>query len=174
MEQYLIPSYARPTTAAAVVIATGTSIHTLLQVKLADLGQTRAKIVEWGISFDASAAATPGKVELLSTKTVACTGMTAHVASGIVNLDPLAAAPTDENPFDLSADKTAFSDGTVTEGTITDSRPLDPAILLPPTAPFVKQWPLGREPVFDDTEFVRIRVTFGAGINAYCYVVIEV
>ncbi len=172
-EQYLISSFDRPTTAAALVIVTGTSIHTLLQVKLDDTGQMRAKVVEWGISFDASAAATPGKVELLSTKTVACTGMDAHVAAGIVNLDPLAAAPTTDNPFNLGTGTTAFSDGTVTEGTITDTRPFDTQ-LLPPTAPFVKQWPLGREPEFDDTEFVRIRVTFGAGINAYCYMVIEV
>jgi len=131
MEQYLIQSGARPTTAALVPVATGTSIITLLQVKLDDTGQTRAKIVEWGISFDGFAAALPIRVELLSTKTVAATAMSAHVASGIINLDPLAAAPTTDNPFNLGTGTTAFSDGSVTEGTITDTRPFDTQLLPP-------------------------------------------
>ena len=172
-ELYRINSFARPTTAAAVAIATGTSIHTLLQVKLAATGQMRGTIVEWGISFDGSAAATPIVCELVSTKTVACTAMAAHVASGIVNLDPLAAAPTTDNPFNLGTGTTAYSDGTVTEGTITDSRPIDTQFIAP-TNQYIKQDPLGREWEFDDTEFLRIRVTAGAGVNAYCYVVVEV
>ena len=172
-ELYLISSFDRVTTGSPLTIVCGTNIHTLLQVKLAATGQMRAKIVEWGISFDASAAVTPGVVELISTKAIACTAMAAHVAAGIVNLDPLAAAPTTDNPFNLGTGATAFSDGNVTEGTITDTRPMDTQF-LPATAPYIKQDPLGREWEFGDTEFVRIRVTFGAGVNAYCYMVIEV
>ena len=174
-ELYLIGSSDTPLSGATetVLIATGTSLHTLLQIKLAATGQMRGKIVEWGISFDGAAAATPIAVDLLSTKLVACTAMDAHVASGIINLDPLAAAPTSDNPFNLGTGTTAFSDGTVTEGTVTDSRTMDYQQIAP-TNQFVKQWPLGREPMFDDTEHVRIRVNAGTGVNAYCYVVVEV
>ena len=171
-ELYLIVNGARPTTAAQVAVTTGTSIKTMLQVKLNANIVQRAKIVEWGISFDGSAAATPINVELLSTKTVKAT-ITEHVASGIINLDPLAGAPTDDNPFAFGAagDETGYT--ATAEGTVTDTRPLDPQ-LIPPTGQYIKQWPLGREPEFAPTEFIRIRVTAGAAVNAICYMVIEV
>ena len=172
-ELYLIPNGPRPTTAAQAVITTGTGIHTLLQVKLAATGQMRAKIVEWGISFDGAAAGAGIKCELLSTKTVAASAFTAHGASGIINLDPNADAPTDDNPFALATNETGFSDLSVTEGTITDTRPFD-FQLIQPTTQYIKQWPLGREPEFGDTEHVRIRVTAAVAVNAYCYVVVEV
>lgn len=168
-ELYLIPNGARPTTAAQVAVTTGTAIKTMLQVKLGR-AVLRAKVVEWGISFDGSAAATPINCELLTTKTVAAT-VTAHVASGIINLDPRGNAPTDLDPFDFGTAATGYTASA--EGTITDSRPMDPQ-LIAPTNQYVKQWPLGREPWFDQNEFLRIRVTAGAAVNALCYVVIEV
>lgn len=172
-ELFLIANGPRPTTAGQVALATGTSIRTMLQVKLAATGQMRAKVVEWGISFNGSAAAEGVLCELLSTKAVGASAFTAHVASGIVNLDPLAAAPTDDNPFALSTTETGFSDGSVTEGTITDTRPMDFQLVQPSTQ-YVKQWPLGREPMFEDTEHLRIRVTAPVTVNALCYVVVEV
>jgi hypothetical protein len=45
---------------------------------------------------------------------------------------------------------------------------------IAPTAQYVKQWPLGREPSFAATEYLRIRVTAAAAVNAYCYVIVEV
>ncbi len=49
---------------------------------------------------------------------------------------------------------------------------LDPQ-LLSPTAPYVKQAPLDREPHLTAAKFTRFRVTFAAAINAYCYVIFE-
>jgi hypothetical protein len=43
-----------------------------------------------------------------------------------------------------------------------------------PTNQYVKQFPLGREPVIELSKFGRIRVTAGAAVNAYCYMVVEV
>lgn len=59
MGLYLITNGPAPTTAAHAAVTTGTSIKTLLQAKPKKI----AKIVEWGISFNGSAAATPIKVE---------------------------------------------------------------------------------------------------------------
>src|SRR3972149_369731 len=98
-ELYLLPNGPMPTTAAQAVVTTGTAIKTMLQVKLNASATGRAKVVEWGISFDGSTAATPIKCELLTTGAVAAT-VTAHVAAGIVSLDPNTTAPTDNNPFD--------------------------------------------------------------------------
>jgi len=101
-ELYLIANGPSPTAAAQAAVTTGTAIKTMLQVKLNASATNRAKIVEWGISFDGSAAATPIACELLTTGAVKAT-VTEHVAAGIVNLDPNATAPTDDNPFAFGA-----------------------------------------------------------------------
>jgi hypothetical protein len=165
---YLIANGASPTTAAFVKVTTGTVIKTMLQVKLGRAVQP-ARVVEWGISFDGSAAATPIACELLTTGIVAAT-VTAHVAGGILNLDPMRDVPADLDPFDFGTAATGYT--ATAEGTITATRPMD-IQLIAPTNQYIKQWPLGREPMFDHTDFLRIRVTAGAAVNAYCYVVIE-
>jgi len=58
-QQYLIPNGPMPTTASQATVSTGTAILTLLQVKAS--ATATLKIIEWGISFDGSAAATPIK-----------------------------------------------------------------------------------------------------------------
>jgi hypothetical protein len=65
--QYLIGNGPMQTTAAFATVTTGTAIKTMLQFK----PLVPAKIIEWGISFDGSAAATPGKVELIETDVAA-------------------------------------------------------------------------------------------------------
>lgn len=169
-ELYLIANGARPTTAVRVAVTTDAVIKTMLQVKLGR-AVLRAKVVEWGISFDGSAAAVPIAVELLTTKTVAAT-VTAHVASGIENLDPRGNAPTDLDPFDFGTAATGYTASA--EGTVTDTRALDAPQNIAPTNQFIKQWPLGREPWFDQDEFMRIRLNAPIAVNAYCYVVLEV
>lgn len=170
-ELYLIPNGASPTTAAQVGVDTGTAIKTMLQIKLATVA-LRGKIIEWGISFDGSAAATPIQCELLTTGTVKAT-ISEHVASGIINLDPFATTPTDDFPFAFGAagDETGYT--ATVEGTITTTRMFDMQYIAP-TNGYVKQWPLGREPEFSQLDFLRIRVTAGAAVDAYCYVVVEV
>ena len=168
---YFIANGPSPTTAAQAVVDTGTAIQTMLQVKVGATTITvRPKIVEWGISFDGSAAATPIKCELLTTGTVAAT-VTQHAAAGIQNLDPLATTPTTGFPFTFTTITTGYTASA--EGSITATRMFD-AQLIAPTNQYVKQWPLGREPMFAQTDYLRIRVTAGAAVNAYCYVVIEV
>ena len=166
MALFSIYNGASPTTAAQVSVDTSTSILTLLQIKSTRL----VKFVEWGISFDGFVAALPIRVELFATS-VTSTGLTEHVAADIINLDPHAEAVTDDNPFDLSTDGTGFT--ATGEGTPANVRMLDVQFVAP-TNQYIKQWPLGREPEFDPDEFIRVRVTAGGAVNAYCYVVIEV
>jgi len=162
-----------PTTVAQAVVTTGVVIKTMLQLKLGGSTNQVGKVVEWGISFDGSAAATPIKVELLTTGTIAAT-ITEFVAADIINLtDPNAGAVTDDFPlaFTAAGDESGYT--ATAEGSITTTRMLD-AQLVAPTNQYVKQFPLGREPMWKQTEFLRIRVTAGAAVNAYCYIIFEI
>ena len=167
MPQYLIANGASPTTAAQVKVTTGTAIKTMLQVK--GVTALQFKVIEWGISFDGSAAATPIACELIETGTVFAT-VTAHVAAGLVKYGPPGGTPTSTTYFEVGTTATGYT--ATAEGTITASRVLD-VQLVAPTNQYVKQFPLGREPWVDAVSSLRIRVTAGAAVNAYCYVIVE-
>lgn len=168
LSRYIIFNGPSPTTAAQVPVTTGTAIKTLLQIK----GVTAIpfKIVEWGISFDGSAAATPIRCELIETGTVFAT-VTAHVAAGIVKLGAPGGVPTPTTFFEVGTAATGYT--ATAEGTIIASRVLD-VVFQPPTAPYVKQFPLGREPIVDAVSALRVRVTAAAAVLAYTYVVVEI
>lgn len=169
MGLYLLPNGPRPTTAAQAVVTTGTVIKTLLQVKM---GATiTGRIVEWGISFDGSAAATPIKVELLQADVAAT--VTAFVANDIVKQDGRALMNGDPTTdiFEVGVSASGYTGSA--EGSITATRMFD-VQLIAPTNQYVKQFPLGREPLIEVAKFARIRVTAGAAVNAYAYMVIEV
>lgn len=161
MTLYWAANGAMPTTAALVTVTTGTVIKTLLQI--ATPSTSSIKVVEWGISFDGSAAATPIKCELIQTDVAAT--VTAHVAAGVQPYD-------DSNqPASLMTLGTAATGYTASaEGTITATRYAD-LQQVAPTNQYVKQWPLGREFQLPISKFLRVRVTAGAAVNAYTYVV---
>lgn len=169
MALYKIFNGPAPTTASQVAVTTSTSIKTLLQVKP---GATQiAKVVEWGISFDGSAAATPGIVELCVTDVAAT--VTAHVAAGIHKFDSSALGSGDPttNLFSVGTTSTGYTASG--EGSVGAVRQGD-VQLIAPTNQYVFQFPLGREFIINPAEFMRIRVKFGAAINAICYVLVEV
>lgn len=164
---YKIKNYAMPTTAAPTPVASGTGLKTMLQIKLGT--QNTARIIEWGISFDGSVAAAPGTVELIETAIIPAT-VTAAVAADIDKFDPNAVDPTTSN---LIVSTTATGYTASAEGTIVATRTFD-IQQLPGTGPYVKQFPLGREPMLNISTYLRIRVKFAATVNVLCYVDIEV
>lgn len=162
-----------PTTVSFVAVTTGTALKTMLQLKLGGSTNQIGKIVEWGISFDGSAAATPIECELLSTGTVAA-AITEFVAADVFNLgDPNAAAVTDDFPlaFTAAGDESGYT--STGEGTITATKLYD-VQLVAPTNQYVKQFPLGREPCWKAADFLRIRVKAAAAVNCICYITFEV
>lgn len=169
MALYKIFNGAAPTTAAQVAVATGTAIKTLLQVKP---GATQVmRVCEWGISGNASAAATPGTVELCVTDVAAT--VTAHVAAGIHKFDSEALVGGDPTTSIFAVGTTSTGYTATAEGTITAVRQGD-VQQIAPTNQFILQCPLGREFMVNPGEFMRIRVTFAATVNAICYVLVEV
>lgn len=169
MAQFLIANGAMPTTAAQVAVTTGTSIKTMLQIKAS--ATKPYKIKEWGISFDGSAAATPIKVELIETDVAAT--VTAAAAADITKLDAEALAAGDPTTNLVPVGTTSTGYTSSSEGTITAIRMFDVQFIAP-TNQYVKQYPLGCEPTVQVSKFGRIRVTAGAAVNAYCYMIIEI
>ncbi len=169
MAQYLIANGPMPTTAAQAYVTTGTSIKTMLQVKAS--ATTTFKILEWGISFDGSAAATPIKCELLETDVAAT--VTASATADIVKYDGAALSGGDPTTNLLPVGTTSTGYTSTSEGSITAVREFD-VQLIAPTNQYIKQYPLGREPVVQISKFARIRVTAAAAVNAYCYMIVEV
>jgi hypothetical protein len=43
--------------------------------------------------------------------------------------------------------------------------------LIAPTGQYLKQFPLGFQPYVPVSSFLRIRVTAGTAVNAYCYII---
>lgn len=169
MALYKIFNGPAPTTASQAAVTTGTAIKTLLQVKP---GATQVmRVREWGISFDGSAAATPGIVELCVTDVAAT--VTAHVAAGIHKFDSAALASGDPttNIFAVGTTSTGYTASG--EGSITAVRQGDVQHIAP-TNQYVFQFPLGVEFVVNPGEFMRVRVKFGTAVNAICYVLVEV
>jgi len=160
---YFAANGASPTTAAQVVMATTTNIHTLLQV--ATPSTTGIIILEWGFSCDTPASAGTIKLELLQTDVAATSGTS---LTPTVWGDPNAPASLCVG----GTGSTMYSDGSVTEGTITATRVFDPVYITPPFV-YVKQYPLGREPEVPVSKFLRVRVTASVTVNAYAYIIWE-
>ena len=158
-----------PTTASQVPVTTGTAIKSLLQVKA---GATKIiRICEWGISFNGSAAATPGIIELAEFDVAAT--VTAFAAADIHKFDEAALLAGDPTT-DMIAVGTSASGYTATaEGSITAIRQFD-VQQIAPTSQYVLQFPLGLRPAIQPGKFARIRVKFGAAIDAVCYMLLEV
>jgi hypothetical protein len=170
MPIYLLNNGPMQTTAAFAAVTTGAAIKTLMQVKPS--ATIVARVLEWGISFDGSAAATPGKVELIETDVAAT--VTAYVANDITKLDDDALMGGDPTTNLIQVGITSSGYTASAEGTITAVRNLDAPQFIAPTSQFIKQFPMGQEPVIQINKFGRIRVTFGAGVNAYCYMKIQI
>lgn len=163
MPLYWAANGAMATTAELQPVTTGTAIKTMLQIATPS---TRAiKVVEWGVSFDGSAAATPIRVELIDTNVAAT--VTAHVAAGV---QPWADPNAPASVMTLGTSATGYT--ATAEGSITATR-TGSVQLVAPTTQFVQSFPLGREFAVGVSRFLRIRVKAGAAVNAYCYVVWE-
>lgn len=147
----------------AAVNASG--IKTMLQLKAAGAG---LMVVEWGISFDASAAATPFEVELCDTGTVAAT-VAAFVANDITAYNSPPDAGVSNGGLTLSTTTSGYT--ATGEGTVAAPVRSGDLQLIAPTNQDLKQFPLGQGFWVPATNYLRIRVTAASAANCYCYVI---
>lgn len=161
MPLFITYNGASPTSAAQAKVTTGAVIKTMLQVATPSTRQI--EIVEWGISFDGTGTAgVPGQCELIQTTGAAT--VTAHVASGVVPLDPNGTASL----MTLGAAATGFTASA--EGTPGASRTLD-AQLVSPAVGYIRQFMPSARPLVAISSFLRLRVTFAAAVNATVWVI---
>jgi hypothetical protein len=167
---YMVYNGPDVTTAAPAKVTTGTAIKTMLQLK----ASVPLRVIEWGCSFDGTAAATPGVVELVDTGTVAAT-VTAFATGDVQTYgDPNAPANTSGTsgvPLNLGTAASGYTASAEGSTTVTRQGDLQ---LIAPTSQYLKQWPLGREFEVAAGDILRVRMTFGTAVNALCYVVFEV
>lgn len=173
---YIVHNSANATTAAPVKQPTGTSIRTMMQ--LAPATGFYIRPIAWGCSFDGSAAATPGQLELVETGTVFATALSTAFGVNDIELYGDSNAPANTSgtsgvPLNLGTGLSGFSTAAVTEGTITQTRQAD-LQLIAPTNQYVQQWPLGREFEVGPGHSLRVRATFGTSVNMYVWVIFEV
>lgn len=162
---YRVNNGASAAAAAPVKVTTGTSIKTLLQLKGANSGLT---VVEWGISFDGSAAATPIEVELCDTATIAAT-VTAFVANDITAYSGIADSGITTGGLTVGTTSSGYTASA--EGTVAAPVRSGDLQLIAPSNQYVKQFPLGQGFYVPQANYLRIRVTAAAAVNAYCYVI---
>lgn len=173
MALYQIFNGPMPTTAKFAAVTTGTSIKTLLQVKPS--ATILAKIIEWGFKCDAPASAALAVIELLQTDVAAT--VVAAVANDIHKLDAQALMGGDPTTNLIQVGTTSTGYTSSGEGSITAVRLFDHLLTTIPSSngyEYVKQFPLGREPVIEINKFARIRTHFSVAVNAACYMTVEV
>src|SRR5215831_6450098 len=144
------------TTSAPAPVATGTAVKTMIQILLSASSELR--VVEWGCEGDASAAATPGTMELLFHGSGAGT-ITAYGAGDIKKYEPNSRASLITFGSVVQSGFTCTTEGTPAGGTFSLVHQ------IPPTSGMYIQYPLGREPEAAVSTFVRFRNKFAATVN---------
>lgn len=170
---YWIHNGVMATTAPPVKQPTGATTRTMMQLAPA----VPMRVIEWAASFDGSAAATPGIMELIDTGTVAAVITNAYAVADIQPYgDPNAPANTSGTggvPFGLGTSLSGYASAAGTEGTPTATR-MGGLGLIAPTNQYEKQLPLAREFEVPAGHILRIRATFAATVNMLCYILAEV
>lgn len=136
-------------------------------LQLATPSTRMIQLLEWGWSSDDPPGA-DGVIELLQTDVAAT--VTAHVASGVANLDPNGTASL----LTLGASATGYSASA--EGTITATRMFDGISLSSVSGEsalsYVRQWMPDARPIIPVSKFLRVRATTPTtGIDLRCYIV---
>jgi hypothetical protein len=151
------------TTVAMLGTSYTTGTKTAIQLSTPSTGQIR--IVEWGVSFNGSAAGVPGVCELVQSGT-ATTGLTTHSTTTI---QPIGDSTTASR---LTMGTGATGYGAVAPQSATPDKTFD-AQFVAPTSQYVKQWPLGREPVVIASKNCQLRINTAATLTAVAYIVYE-
>ncbi len=152
------------TTAGRVKVTTGGAVKTMLQI--ASPATRKLTVLGWGISFDGAALAAPGVCELLQTDVGGT--ITQYVAADLQPYDD------DDTPASLALISTTAQSGytCTSEGSITATRSFD-SQLIDPANGYVGWFLPDCRPEVAVSKFLRVRVTFGSGVNALCYVIWE-
>lgn len=152
---------------ATTGVMAGTSYATgaKVAIQLAPPAGTNIRVIEWGISFNGTAAGAPG-VCTLAQASAAATGLTTHSTSTIMPVGDNAKASS------LTMGAAASGFGAVAIVTNTTERQFAGA-LIGPTSQYEKQFPLGRDYIVLPSKFLQLRINTAATLTAIAYIVFE-
>lgn len=149
----------------AAILGTSYASGAKVAVQLVPISTGQIRVVEWGASFNGSAAGTPS-VCSLSLAGAATTAMTSHTTSTIVPFGD------SQKTSSLSMGTGASAFGAVAIATNTTAKEFD-AQFVAQAGAYVKQWPLGREPVVLGSQILQLRISTAATLTALAYIVFE-
>lgn len=154
-----------PTTAAQAVVATGTSIKTMLQLK----ATSGLIITGWGFSVDTALTTGASVVELVNTKAINAT-VTAFVAGDVTPLATPSAASVLTNGTAASG-YTASAEGTIVATDMFDVVSIPIPAAAAPQLPYYSKYFVGDErPYLPAGEFLRVRATMGLSVGMRCWI----
>lgn len=152
---------------ATTGVTAGTSYATGAKcaIQLATPSGTQIKVVEYGVSFNGSTAAAPATVTLAQAGTAA-TVSTAYSSATLKAIGDNAKSST----LTMGTTSSGYGNGSVASNT---TATMFDAQYVQQTSQFVKQWPLGREPVLLAGSFLQLRVSTSATVSMLGYLVFE-
>lgn len=155
-----------PTTAAQQSVTTGTAIKTMLQ--LATPASRMVQLLEWGFSLESPPGA-DGVIELLQTDVAAT--VTAHVASGVPNLDPNGTTTLCTLSSTTGSGYTASAEGTITATRVFDTVSLSSTTGESPLL-YTRTFMPDDRPIVAVSKFLRVRATTPTtAANMRCWIV---
>ena len=151
---------------ATTGVTAGTSYTTGAKcaIQLSTISTLQLRVVEYGISFNGSAAATPATV------TLALAGAASTMTTSLSGLVQPIGDNTKASSLSMGTTASGYGNGSIT--TNTTSKMFD-AQFIAPTTQFVKQWPLGREPIVPASSLLQLRINTSATVSALAYIVFE-
>lgn len=162
MSLYWTANAVMPTTGQQVLVATGTTTKTMLQV--ATPATNTLQVVAFGVEF-ATALTAACTVELVDTAAIAAT-VTAHVAAGVQPYD--ASASGGASIMTLGTAATGYTASA--EGSIVATRTGKSKVLPIGASSYEWEWSLGREFFVPVSHFLRVRLTTATTVNAYTWI----
>ncbi|MFH8405563.1 hypothetical protein ACH4FX_12420 [Streptomyces sp. NPDC018019] len=134
-------------------------------VQLATPSTISVRVVEWGVSFNGSAAGTPA-VCTLAQASAATTSLTAHSTSTVMPVGDNAKASS----LTMGTGSTGYGAATII--TNTTERQFAGAF-VGPTSQYEKQFPLGRDFLVLPSKYCQLRINTAATLTAIAYIVFE-
>lgn len=164
MAQYIAYNCAIDAT-TGVMAGTSYATGAKVAIQLAPPSTINLRVIEWGVSFNGSAAATPA-VCTLAQASAASTTTTAHSTSTIMPVGDNAKTSS----LTMGTTSSGFGNGAIT--TNTTERQFA-AAFVGPTSQYEKQFPLGRDYVVSPSKFLQLRINTASTLTAIAYIVFE-
>jgi hypothetical protein len=156
-------------TGTATSAGTSYAAGSKVAIQLSTPSTIRVRIIEYGVSFNGTAVNTPGIVELVETNTTSKATVT--TLSGLVLSLDNPNAITSRLTFGTT--DTGYGAAAIPTQTPNVTRYLDGPQFVSPTNQFIKQFPLGREPIGKESAWQQLRINTSATVLATAYIMWE-